>query len=59
MCDCILMVVTSAFTLKLTFILMLQNDGQIDEDTKAFYRFYSNVMEPWDGPAMIAFTNGV
>jgi len=35
-----------------------QNDGQIDEDTKAFYRFYSNVMEPWDGPAMIAFTNG-
>ena len=35
-----------------------QNDGNIDEDTKAFYRFYSNVMEPWDGPAMIAFTNG-
>jgi len=35
-----------------------QNDGNIDEDTKAFYRFYANVMEPWDGPAMIAFTNG-
>uniref|UniRef100_A0A7S4P9N1 glutamate synthase (NADH) n=1 Tax=Guillardia theta TaxID=55529 RepID=A0A7S4P9N1_GUITH len=35
-----------------------QNDGNIDEDTKAFYKFYSNVMEPWDGPAMIAFTNG-
>ena len=35
-----------------------QNDGQIDPDTRAFYRFYANVMEPWDGPAMIAFTNG-
>jgi len=53
------MCVTSAYTPKLTFILMPQNDGQIDEDTRAFYRFYSNVMEPWDGPAMIAFTNGV
>mmetsp|Transcript_68874 Transcript_68874/g.164315 ORF Transcript_68874/g.164315 Transcript_68874/m.164315 type:complete len:2206 (+) Transcript_68874:64-6681(+) len=35
-----------------------QNDGQIKEANKDFYRFYSNVMEPWDGPAMIAFTNG-
>lgn len=35
-----------------------QNDGTIDEKRKAFYKYYSNVMEPWDGPAMIAFTNG-
>ena len=35
-----------------------QNDGNIKEASKDFYRFYSNVMEPWDGPAMIAFTNG-
>jgi len=35
-----------------------QNDGTISQERKDFYRFYSNVMEPWDGPAMIAFTNG-
>mmetsp|Transcript_5396 Transcript_5396/g.10833 ORF Transcript_5396/g.10833 Transcript_5396/m.10833 type:complete len:2179 (-) Transcript_5396:728-7264(-) len=35
-----------------------QNDGTIAQERKDFYRFYSNVMEPWDGPAMIAFTNG-
>src|SRR3546814_15285034 len=23
-----------------------------------FYRFHSSVMEPWDGPASIAFTDG-
>jgi glutamate synthase (NADPH/NADH) large chain len=25
---------------------------------KAFYRFHASVMEPWDGPASIAFTDG-
>eukprot|EP00292_Cryptomonas_paramecium_P002170 CAMPEP_0113676986 /NCGR_PEP_ID=MMETSP0038_2-20120614/8990_1 /TAXON_ID=2898 /ORGANISM="Cryptomonas paramecium" /LENGTH=1610 /DNA_ID=CAMNT_0000594161 /DNA_START=19 /DNA_END=4848 /DNA_ORIENTATION=+ /assembly_acc=CAM_ASM_000170 len=35
-----------------------QNDGVISEKRRDFYKYYSNVMEPWDGPAMIAFTNG-
>jgi len=35
-----------------------QNDGTISESRKGFYKYYSNVMEPWDGPAMISFTNG-
>jgi glutamate synthase (ferredoxin) len=26
---------------------------------RAFYEFHSNLMEPWDGPASIAFTDGV
>ena len=25
---------------------------------KAFYEFHANMMEPWDGPAMMAFTDG-
>ena len=25
---------------------------------RAFYRFHSSLMEPWDGPASIAFTDG-
>ena len=28
------------------------------EDVKAFYQFQSGIMEPWDGPAMITFTDG-
>jgi glutamate synthase (NADPH) large chain len=27
-------------------------------DKKAFYQFHSSLMEPWDGPASIAFTDG-
>ncbi len=30
----------------------------MDEDKKAFYEYYSALMEPWDGPASIAFTDG-
>ena len=28
------------------------------EDRKAFYEYHSSLMEPWDGPASIAFTDG-
>ncbi len=35
-----------------------QNQGQMDSDKKAFYRYHSHIMEPWDGPASIAFTDG-
>src|SRR5438046_5900271 len=27
-------------------------------DRRAFYEFHSSLMEPWDGPASIAFTDG-
>ena len=30
----------------------------MDEDLKAFYEYHACLMEPWDGPASIAFTNG-
>lgn len=29
-----------------------------DENVRAFYEFYSYLMEPWDGPTMISFCNG-
>ena len=31
----------------------------ISEDKRAFYEYHASVMEPWDGPAAIAFTDGV
>ena len=30
----------------------------MDEDKRAFYEFHASLMEPWDGPAAIAFTDG-
>ena len=30
----------------------------MDNDKKAFYRYNSCIMEPWDGPASIPFTDG-
>ena len=35
-----------------------QNDNEMSDKKKAFYEYFSNVMEPWDGPASIAFTDG-
>ena len=32
---------------------------RMDDDRKAFYQYHSCLMEPWDGPASIAFTDGV
>lgn len=35
-----------------------QNDEQMPKNKKDFYEFNSTIMEPWDGPASIAFTDG-
>ncbi len=34
------------------------NTFHISEDKRAFYEFHSAFMEPWDGPAALAFTDG-
>ncbi|NGQ95832.1 glutamate synthase large subunit [Brevibacillus sp. SYP-B805] len=33
-------------------------DEQIDDGKKAFYEYHSCLMEPWDGPTAITFTDG-
>lgn len=35
-----------------------QNNTLMDKAKKDFYSYNACVMEPWDGPAMIAFTDG-
>jgi glutamate synthase (NADPH/NADH) large chain len=34
-------------------------DETMSKERRAFYEFHSCLMEPWDGPASIAFTDGV
>jgi len=35
-----------------------QNHTEMDPARRAFYSFHASLMEPWDGPAAIAFTDG-
>ena len=35
-----------------------QSDNNMDEVKRNFYEYHSALMEPWDGPASIAFTDG-
>lgn len=35
-----------------------ENNERMDPRKRAFYRFHSSLMEPWDGPADVCFTDG-
>lgn len=35
-----------------------QNDTEMEEQKKAFYEYHDAILEPWDGPASICFTDG-
>ncbi|XP_058100403.1 glutamate synthase 1 [NADH], chloroplastic isoform X1 [Magnolia sinica] len=35
-----------------------QNDKNMDPNRKALYEYFSALVEPWDGPALISFTDG-
>ena len=35
-----------------------QDRDDLSDELKGFYAFHSCLMEPWDGPAAVAFTNG-
>ncbi|GAA4720969.1 glutamate synthase large subunit [Nocardioides conyzicola] len=35
-----------------------ENHTEMDAKRRSFYRFHSTVMEPWDGPAAVVFTDG-
>jgi len=49
-------------TLQESIMMMIpeawQNHETMPNDKRAFYEFHSCLMEPWDGPASIAFTDG-
>ncbi|PQZ95758.1 glutamate synthase large subunit [Arthrobacter sp. MYb227] len=35
-----------------------ENHATMDADRRAFYEYNSMIMEPWDGPAAVSFTDG-
>ena len=35
-----------------------ENNSSLSEERRAFWRFHASLMEPWDGPACVTFTDG-
>jgi glutamate synthase domain-containing protein 2/glutamate synthase domain-containing protein 1/glutamate synthase domain-containing protein 3 len=35
-----------------------EHDKKMDKELRDFYKYHASFMEPWDGPAAIAFTDG-
>jgi glutamate synthase (NADPH) large chain len=35
-----------------------ENHAEMDPARRAFYRYHASLMEPWDGPAAVVFTDG-
>ncbi|WP_135661963.1 glutamate synthase large subunit [Halorhabdus rudnickae] len=35
-----------------------EESDYLDQDRKNFYQYHSTINEPWDGPALVAFTDG-
>ncbi len=33
-------------------------DATMPDEKRAFYEYHASLMEPWDGPAAVAFTDG-
>ncbi|XP_073839510.1 uncharacterized protein [Musca autumnalis] len=62
--DCVLEFLTAASdrTLPESVMTMVpeawQNDKTMPQEKRDFYQWASCVMEPWDGPALISFTDG-
>ncbi|KAA3631231.1 MAG: glutamate synthase large subunit, partial [Bacteroidetes bacterium] len=53
----------SGYTLPHALMMMIpeawEHDPNMEDHKKAFYEYHKTVMEPWDGPASICFTDGI
>ena len=56
------LLIMGGYSLSHAMMLMIpeawKNNNLIKPDRKAFYEYFSALMEPWDGPAAMAFTDG-
>jgi len=61
--NCLELLIRTGRSLPHSVMMMIpeawQNDAQMSDSKRAFYHFHSCMMEPWDGPASIAFTDGI
>ena len=61
--NCLELLVMGGYPLAHAMMLMIPEawagNPLMDEDRRAFYEYHAALMEPWDGPAAMAFTDGV
>ncbi len=61
--NCLELLVLSGRSLPQAMMMMIpepwSNHESMSDEKKAFYEYHSCLMEPWDGPASIAFTDGI
>jgi glutamate synthase (ferredoxin) len=61
--NCLELLVLSGRSLPHAMMMMIPEPWlgheSMSEEKKAFYEYHSCLMEPWDGPASVAFTDGV
>ncbi len=60
--NCLELLVAGGYSLPHAMMMMIpeawSNNPLMDEDRRAFYEYHAALMEPWDGPAAVAFTDG-
>ncbi len=60
--NCLELLVMSGRSLPHAIMMMVPEPWEshegMDKDKRAFYEYHSCLMEPWDGPAAVAFTDG-
>ncbi|WP_273431303.1 glutamate synthase-related protein [Chitinibacter tainanensis] len=56
------LLVMGGYSLAQAMMMMIpeawEKNGEMDEKRRAFYEYHAAMMEPWDGPAAVAFTDG-
>ena len=56
------LLVMSGYSMAQAMMMMIpeawESHTQMDERRRAFYEYHAAMMEPWDGPAAVAFTDG-
>lgn len=60
--NCIELLVAAGYQLSQAAMMMIPEPWEqhtaMDESRKAFYEYHAAMLEPWDGPASIVFTDG-
>ena len=60
--ECLELLYMGGYSMDEAVLMMIpepwEHHESMPEDVKAFYRYHASLMEPWDGPASIAFTDG-
>lgn len=60
--NCLELLVMSGYSLAHAMMIMIpeawEQHADMDENRRAFYEYHAAMMEPWDGPAAVAFTDG-